>query len=68
MQGRSNGLFIRYNWLCRFLPFRGILIITTVNMVKFSLTSRGKKISNHRGAHGLMEMKIQICVKLTFEN
>jgi hypothetical protein len=27
-----------------------------------------KKKSNHRGAYGLMEMQIQICIKLTFEN
>jgi hypothetical protein len=51
-------MFLRYDWLCRFLPFRGILIIITVNMVRFSLASRGEKISNDddRGAYGWMEM------------
>jgi hypothetical protein len=44
------------------------ILVITVNMVRFSLASRGEKNSNHPYAHGLMEMHIQICVKLTFEN
>jgi hypothetical protein len=57
--------FIRYDWICHFLAFRGILIIINVNMVRFSLASRGEKNSNHRGTHELIEMywPIQICVK-----